>query len=136
MKVVYDNKYITEWYNEDKKLFKVRWKAETKNITEEEVREEIIRFTDYILKLKPLYILGDGRLRENLYTIEVQQWIADKLTHYCIKAGLKKFAILSPVNFVAELSTEQVADEATSKNIPIDIKFFKKEEEALNWLLQ
>ncbi len=136
MKVVYDDEFITAWYYEDKKLFKIRWKAETKNITEEEVRKKVSRITNYILELESLYILSDDRFRENLYTVEVQQWIADKLVHSCIKAGVKKFAVLNPINFVAELSTEQVADEAISKNIPIDVKLFKEEEEALDWFLQ
>jgi hypothetical protein len=132
MKQLINNKFASVFYFEDTKLYKTTWTEKTSDMTELEMKTEIETTAKLLVEYKPLYFLADDSKREYIYNVESQKWVANTLANACIMAGVKKFAIIMPLDFITELSTEQTAEEAPE--LPFRLKFFKSEQEAMEWL--
>lgn len=75
-------------------------------------------------------MIGKG----NLYTVDIQNWLATTLLKAGLADGLKKFSIIMPKDLLAELSTEQAVGEA--EKIPVEINYFQNEIAAMNWFFE
>jgi len=101
--------------------------------TDQDVIKLFEDFSQIILKYKPKYLLSNDQLRTSVYDVELQNWIAEKMIQTCAEAGVERFVIVQPEEFVASLSTEQVAEEAI--DLPFDFTFCATVEQAYTWLL-
>lgn len=108
------------------------WASDNLAATEDDIREIINTTANFIRERKPAYFLADDSNRQFVYDIEIQAWVAQTLAMACAEVGLKKFAIIVPKDFIAELSTEQTVDEAGT--LPFQLQYFVSEAEALQWL--
>lgn len=101
-------------------------------VQEDDIRNMISMIEKIILEHKPVNYLTDNKLRKYVFSVEMQEWVANTLLQACLAVGLKKFAVVQPEELVASLSNEQVADEAGDN--PIQVGFFRTMEEAQRWL--
>lgn len=132
METIYESAYFKVEFDSSTKLLKTVWNEKSGEMNEKQMREEILKAASLVEEYKPLYILTNDRDRTYVYTVEVQQWVAQTLASAAIKAEIKKFAVLLPTEIIAQMSTEQTADEV--HNTPYEVNLFNDEQEALKWL--
>lgn len=123
-------------FDNDKKMMIGVWTEKTEDMSVDELKSEILKICDHIIETKPKYFLADDRLRKNLFTVQDQEWIAQTFGKAFVQAGLNRVAVMPPEEMVAQLSTEQTADELKQKKLPVDIKFCTDKEKALGWLFE
>lgn len=131
MQTLKETQFIKISFDAKRSLYKSEWASESASITEEEIRAQILLAAEHVKQSAPIFYLGDDSNRHFVYSVDIQKWVAETLAMACIQAGVKKFAILMPDDFLAEISTEQTAEEA--KNLPIEVKYFKNENDAIEW---
>lgn len=132
MELLYESKYYKIEIDNTTKLLKVTWSEESKNMSVEQMKEQISKAAFFIEELSPIAFLANAKKRNFIYPPETQQWIAETYGKACIKVGIKKFAIVAPDDLIAEFSTHQTAEFAS--DMPLEVKHFKSEETAINWL--
>lgn len=133
MKTVYQSDFFLIEFDEEKKIIKSLWKEKKSEITEEQIKTEIEKAASIITEYKPSFIITDDRSRTFIYTVEIQQWVGLTLYKACVEAGIKKFAVLLPKDIVAQMSTEQVAEEKRGIR-KYELNMFSDEDKALEWL--
>jgi len=133
MKPVRTLKNMSICYDEQNGILNTIWLSREPGITTDEIKEAITACADEAIQHKPIYCLADDSKRNFFYDIEIQAWVANTLAAAYVQVGLKKLAIIMPSDVIAELSTEQTAQEAA--DAPFEIKYFYEENEAKSWLL-
>lgn len=131
MKTLYDSQFISIVFDSDKQLLIDTWKPECEMMKSDQMRKEIEIVVEMIKKYTPKYMLADNKKRYYLYKVEEQKWVAKMLVEASSKVSVLKYALIIPEDFVAEISTSQIADEVGE--ICTEIKFFKTKEEAIEW---
>lgn len=132
MKQIHSSEFLTISYNEDLRLLKSCWSAQTANATEEQMKAEMLVYAELINQLAPQRILADTSHYLFLVTVEIQDWVAKNFLSATNKKGIKR-AYLNTTDVIAQLSIEQANDEV--KNRLYDLMYFDKEEDAMAWLL-
>ena len=127
------SKYRDSFIDEEKKVFMSIWRNNTTNITEQEIKEAVNASAVEIEHWKPLYFIADETDRDFPFSVELQKWIAYTIATACIKAGIKKMALIMPENLIVEMSTEQTVDEAGK--LPFELKSFYNLVDAEKWFL-
>lgn len=130
METVYADKYAEVYFETINKIFITKWLPESANITVEEIKAEFIMAAELILKYKPKFYLSNNLDQRFVFGVEIQAWVATTIFTPCIQVGTTKFAILTPIDMMAELSTQQAAEEV---KLPIEIQYFSNEKDALSW---
>ena len=131
MKLIKKLKYQEILFDSNTQILKTVWIGDNSEISDEEIKEAITINANLTKQYKPKFVLADDQNRLFIYQIDIQKWVATTLAMGCIEVGVEKFAIIMPTGLVAKLSTEQTAEE--SGDIPIEIKYFKNNSDALNW---
>jgi hypothetical protein len=108
------------------------WKQKKQLLGDKQIVKIIKKASGIIREFGPRYILSDDRKRRFIYSIEIQSWVAKKLSEACIDAGVLKFAVISPEDILADLSTHQTSESIGFKKY--SFKIFKTEREAEKWL--
>ena len=133
MKILRDDKLIKITFDEGKKLLWTEWKKESFNVslTKAEIKQINQEIADYIIANDADYYLADQRQRGIVYTIDLQEWIAQVLAQACVKANIKRAAIIQPADYIVRLSNEQTINEVDE-----DVMFdnFKDFDEAWSYL--
>jgi len=132
MENLFKSKFVNIDYSKEKELILAQWSGNDEDLDEENLKSLILKFADFIKFYKPQLIVADEAERKIPYHIELQKWIANTTASAAISIGLKKFAIVLPIEFIAGLSTEQTVEELPT--IPFELKIFQNIEEAYSWL--
>jgi len=130
MKKIYENQFAQIFFDDIRKIMKTQWLENSENITEDELKTSITKAGELVEQFKPYFQLADNTNQKFTFNVDIQEWVAHHVAAPCIKVGVKKIAILMPSDLLAELSTEQAAEE---NKLPIEISYFKAEQEALKW---
>jgi len=130
MKTIYQDKFVSLYFDETKGVFISKWLEASAYITIDEIKSEFKNAVELIEQYKPKYYLANNLDQKFGYDVDIQKWVATTILTPCIKVGVNKFAILMPADFIAQLSTEQTVDENT---LPIEIQYFNDEKEAYEW---
>lgn len=130
MKLIYQTNYVTTFYSEEKSQIEHRWVAQSYEMTEEEFKEEQLRYLDLIKTLKPQKGLVNSV--DFLFTIAplVQDWMNQELHTQYTKMVFKKAAFVVSSDIFARISIEQIFDDYQ----PFEVCYFEQEEEAQRWL--
>lgn len=133
MKIIRDDSLIRITFDENKKLLSTAWKTESfKEISQDKVKEIIQEIADSLVSEGADYYLADQTNRGIIYTLDMQQWVADVLVDGALRANVKKTAIIQPADFIVSLSNEQTINEV--KDDRIEIKNFSDYESACAYL--
>jgi len=130
MKKIYENQFAQIFFDDLRKIMKTQWLENSVNITEVELKTSITKAGELVEQFKPNFQLADNINQKFAFNVEIQEWVAHHVAVPCVKVGVKKIAVLMPTDLLAELSTEQAAEE---NKLPIEISYFKAEQEALKW---
>ncbi|MCS7019422.1 MAG: hypothetical protein RMJ87_08875 [Cytophagales bacterium] len=121
------------------KILYCEWLAANEMPSEELFKQEVIACFELIREKACSKVL-DNSIAVN-YPIhpEIQQWVADYMQQLAKEGYLKKYALIMPVDMIAELSNEQIIDEVNQaqqhNEAVVDIRNFYDEQQALNWLI-
>jgi len=132
MENLFKSKFVSIDYSKEKELLSAKWTGNDEDLDDATLKSLFLKFADFIKFYKPQLIITDEVDRKIPYSIELQNWIANTTANAAISIGLKRFAIVLPKEFIAELSTEQTVEELPT--IPFELKFFQSIEEAYSWL--
>ncbi len=106
------------------------WFEATENMTEDDFRDEVEAWIRVSKEVKPTFIYDS--CSNFLYPINPEQqiWMAHTLNPAWIEAGVKKYAHILPLEFIANLSVEQLFDEFFNMNLKnqFEIKHFAEED--------
>lgn len=133
MKIVYQSKFLTIKFDEDKKIIKSFWSGKNSDVTDKQIKKEIENAAQIIKEYKPSFIISDDRSRVFVYSVGIQQWVNITLHKASTEAGVKKFVVLLPEELVAQLSTQQVVEEHVGSR-GYELQMFFDEDKALKWL--
>ncbi len=133
MKILRDDKLLKITFDEEKKLLWTEWKQESFNVslTKAEIKQINQEIADDIIANDSDYYLADQRQRGIVYTIDLQEWIAQVLAQACVKANIKRAAIVQPKDYIVKLSNEQTINEV-DEDVMFD--YFNDFDEAWSYL--
>jgi len=132
MNIIYQTSYHTILYDANANIIGNRWDKSTADISAEEFKAEIMEFQKIIETKHPKGIMGNTL--DLLFPIspEIQDWIVNNLFAAIVPAGVKKYAIVVPSDFLTQLSVEQTVESETSGGF--QTKYFDNETAALDWI--
>lgn len=120
-------------FTEQHNLIEMFWLPETKNISEEEYKREVLNYLEKMLEYKPKKTIPDVRDLSFVVSIELQEWVAREIFPPLIEMGLSKVAYVMAQDLVTQLSIEQAMDEGDGSKFTTC--YFGSKEEARNWIL-
>ncbi|TAE70615.1 MAG: hypothetical protein EAZ85_11730 [Bacteroidetes bacterium] len=136
MEEILNNNYISILFDEQNKILEVSAKPESTKLTDDELKETNLLVVDFIKKLQPKYYIANNKNFENVYSVDIQQWVITIFVTAFIEVGIKKTAQIKPQEFIASLSFEQVVDDAKEMyQLPFETKYFDNTEDAIHWFL-
>ncbi len=133
MRIIRDDELITITFDEKRSVLETKWKEQSFQEVEISTTREIIKeIAESLAKYHPDYYLADQTNRGVIYTVDIQQWVAETLVIGCHRGNVRKAAIIQPADFIVSLSNEQTINEV--KNSTTAYQNFTSRAEALDWL--
>ncbi|OJJ16362.1 hypothetical protein BKI52_34295 [marine bacterium AO1-C] len=132
MQTIYKGDFCEYVFQVEHSLLIGRW-FNTDHMTQDVFKEELIKGELFAIKeCQPRIYLVDTSGFELPITPETQKWMAENITVFYARYGVKKLAFLRSQIFVAQLSIQQSNDETAHR--AVEKKHFSDEAEALSWL--
>ncbi len=130
--LVYKEDIAATEYDEGKDLLIHIWYEASRDIKDEEFREEMLRFLDAIVKYKPKYILVDQRKFFHVISINTNEWIDKNIHEAILKTDCEKVAFVVSSDSLAKLGTSQALQGEIAGQLTF--RFFEDYHEACKWL--
>lgn len=130
MQLIYQSQYAKIFYSSEKSQIEHHWTALSYEMTEEEFKEEQLRYLDFSTSLKPQKGLVNSV--SFLFTIapHIQDWMNRELHPKYEEINFKKAAFLVSADLFTRFSIEQIFDDYQ----PFEVRYFDREDEARKWL--
>lgn len=133
--IIFESKFATVHYDNEKKLYVIRYLPETENMSNQEWMELMHRFKELWNKYETLYMISDDRERKYGYDPEIQEWTLQLVIPEWHKIGLKKYVQILPNDFISNLSSEQIDELGNTKFSPhFENKFVENYDSAVEWI--
>ncbi len=130
METLYENEFVKMHIEKDKELLIDVWTPKTEHLEQDEFKKILYVFKELVMKHQIKYALTDTS--EFLLPIDpiLQNWIMENISIPLMKESrYTKHAVVMPMEFIANLSMDQLADENSSSAT------FGNMAEARKWLL-
>lgn len=134
MKNLYESRYMNLKFNEQKNIIEETWHSASKEMTEEEFKDEILKTLKYMNENRPKFYLVNSKDLKFAIAPKVQEWMHQNFIIPFVKIGVKKAAFVISEELVTEMSVEQTTEE--DKEGKFKRQFFNNYEKALKWLIQ
>ncbi len=131
MEMLRSSKFIDLEFDKDKKMYKLIWKPETENMTDEDFKEEMLEYAEFF-DLGGQYVLHDMTDMEFTIVPELQQWLDENVNKKGVEAGVEKAAFIVSKDIFSTVGVQQANEEFNAKKIPMH--YFHHESEAKDWL--
>lgn len=136
---IFRGNYIEVSYLPEQKLIRWFWWKSAETASESDIKEEMqtalttIFSSDRQVEL----VLTDDRQRRFVYGLEFQKWMALTVSKTLAKKGIRRWAVVSSEDFIAQLSSEQTLAESEAMGLRNEypIRYFDTEAVAMDWLL-
>lgn len=134
-KEIITTKYITATFDDETKIYASKYLAETRNMTDEEWRNQMLELKSLIETIKPAFIIDDNRERFYGYSPDMQIWTLTLFVDSWNNIGLKKYAQIRPKEIVGKLTTKQIEEFAVNDfKMRYQYKLVDDFESALVWI--
>jgi len=135
--MLYNSKYQKIWFDEPLDALSNSWTEESREMSNEEFKEENLNWLALFEKYQPKNILADTRTYYFIITIKMQDWHAENIFSKLITFNPKKMAMIVSSDFFAQISIEQTIEEGEEKSpTEFQTRYFGDEKEAQLWLLK
>lgn len=131
MKKLLETKFIDIEYHKENMLYKLIWKSETENMSDEEFKEIMTAYASFFDR-GGKYVLHDMIKMNYAIPPETQEWLDSYVNKKGVEAGIEKAAFVLSTNIFSSVSVQQTNDEMNAKKLPI--QYFDNEEKAKDWL--
>ncbi|WP_338814710.1 hypothetical protein V9L05_05585 [Bernardetia sp. Wsw4-3y2] len=130
---VYESSYLTIEYIQEGNYQVNTWLPNSKTLDEATFKKEVSEQTKIAVEKSTSAFITDAS--DFLFTIhpETQKWVNQTIFTDMREVGVKKLALLSSSDIIAQLSIEQLIDEDTLKGFASE--FFDDKEKAREWIL-
>ncbi len=133
MQVLVQNEIVKVEFDEAKSLFKHTWNDKTSDLDDELYKSLVLMVNQEIEKMQEIHFhLIDTSQFLFIILPEVQEWVASIVFPMSASRKAKKMAFLISQDLFAQISIEQFTEENTIHSF--EIKYFKTEKDALEWL--
>lgn len=130
---IYKSEYQTINFDESKSILSKSWTPKTEDLEADTFSAEVNKIAECAEKHQAKYIVDDTRDFSFTITIELQDWVDNKVFPRFIAAGLKKYAIIVSKEFISQLSIEQTMEGSTGSQ-SFEVLYFDNTEEAYRWI--
>jgi len=132
MKTLHTTPFVDISYDEQNKLFKLLWKAETKNMSYDEFKEVMLLYAAEFKRPSRLVL---QQMKEMNFSVplELQTWVDVNVNKAAFDAGVRKGAVVLSPEIFTSVSVEQTLNEENAKDMQVE--YFNDENEAMKWLL-
>lgn len=131
--LINDTAFTQSFYLPDVRLFIMKYKPESVEMTSEDFREYILNLKALTQQHTPLYILDDSRKRGYILDPEIQEWTVAELAPVWIGFKLRKYAQILADDLFSKISGQQVVEEARKIPGMFETKFFDQPKDAVGW---
>ncbi len=128
-----ENNFIEIYFNQELSIQYNIWKATTQSATWEEMKENMLFYSNTLKLNKPKFVLIDERKLQYSWIPENQEWIDQFIIPISIGLAIKKHAIIQNSDIFLAVAVEQLMNESNAKNLLT--RFFDNFKEAENWLI-
>lgn len=128
---VYSSDFMEISYDANKSLMVFCWHNTTENMAVDRFKYEIEKSAEYLSKYKIDYIIVDNQDFHYAITPDLQLWTNELLGPKYAQSGVKRFAIITSEDFIAQLSTEQTVEEEQERSH--EVRFCTSQDEAHKW---
>ncbi len=132
MKTCFDAKHLNIKYEEINDVLISEWKTPS-DITDSEYREIFKSYVEVLKEHKPKNVIVNALKAQYAIPVKTQDWVNQQAYPLYAQFKTERMAIIMSTDFIAQLSFEQVVDDAES-NDDIKTMFFDNEESALEWM--
>ncbi|WP_154658344.1 hypothetical protein [Eisenibacter elegans] len=127
------SRYYEFVYLADQKLFKMRWRAESTQITEEEFRKVSINYLKAIDLYRPVNVIIDARKLKNfVISPALRQWTAENVLRYAVEKGQRKVGVLVSPDLNTRASMAKAMSGLGNENL--EVHYFDEEVELMYWM--
>lgn len=130
---VYHSRYQHIAFYPEHELIETTWLPSSYDMTREEYMQELLNYSDIILKLLPKKVLGDARSMFFPIDPALQEWTDQKITVASLEIGLTKAAVVISQEMITQLSIEQTMEER--EGLKYTARYFESKVEAKAWLI-
>ena len=135
--LIHQTQFIKHYFDKGLQLYRYNYLPESEDMSEDEFKSFIMDMARITEQYKPLILLGDRRACKFVMTPEMQEWAAFTIGEIWTKIGIQKYAQILASDLFAQISGEQILDDAIEKvQVTYLIKTFDSEEKAINWLIE
>ncbi len=134
--LLYNSDLVSYYHIEEKSILHCKWHA-CNLIDYDKLQTDIALLCELILEKQPKAVLDDSLEVNYPIPPDIQEIIAKALDAALISGNTKKYALINPRDFIAELSNEQTFSEIDTlqqETAPWIQQSFETEAEALEWL--
>lgn len=130
---MYESPYLIIEHIEEGNYQINTWLPNSKNLDDAIFKKEVSEQVKIALEKNTIAFITDSS--SFFFTIhpEIQEWVSETIFKDMCEAGVKKLALLSSNDIVAQLSIEQLIDDDTVKGFVSE--FFDDTEKAKEWIL-
>jgi len=112
----------------------MNWLPETKNINDDEYKQEFLNYLEKMLAYKAKKVIPDTKEFFFTVTVELQEWTSHTIFPSLVERGLAKaVAFVMPEELITQLSIEQAMEEGDG--VKFITRYFDNKEEAKKWIL-
>ncbi|WP_299455671.1 hypothetical protein [uncultured Microscilla sp.] len=130
-KKVFENRFIRLSFHEESKVIKFIWEN-TLGLMEADFKEVCQIQTEYVERCAAKSILIDNTNFGFPIDPELQEWVNDNCLEKWLHLNIRKIAITTTREIIAQLSVEQIWEEPIGQKF--NVRFFDTANEAEAWL--
>lgn len=134
MKTVYIGRFMYIEYDEANSVMLSRW-DKSDQMTEDDFRSEMIEYKNFAVAHKVRNYLVDNRAMYFAISPALQVWVNENIFPFTMHPEARKFAIVMPEDFIAQISLEQTIEEGEKTIGAVKTRYFDSLEKAHSWIL-
>lgn len=131
---IYESDYLLIEHLIEKNMVKLEWSEKSENMSDEQYKQEMLKYAESLEKHHPKYVLIDTKSASFPISPDLQKWTNMHIISKAIDVGLQKTAVIYSTDFITQLSVEQVFDE--DKQSVIRRQIFDNLKDAEEWLFE
>jgi len=108
--LIHKSKFVEVFFDAETKIYESKYFGETRDMTDQEWREQMFEIKALIEKCKPSYIIDDNRNRLYSYSPDIQVWTLELFVDSWNSLGLKKYAQIMPMDIIGKLTADQIEE--------------------------
>lgn len=130
----FEDNFLICFFDDNIPVLSHRWKG---FVDAENFKKSLLKLIDLFISLKVEYPsiswLGDTT-KLGALNLETQKWLKDTWPEIMKSAGVKKHALIIPINLFAKIAMDKFVGNMATNQTGVMVRYFTEEKEANMWL--